>query len=328
MIVSCSFKTLCRICVAIMSVSCGCCLRGSDTEDRLAIFQLEVEDVSISFSVNVFCKYLLEPNDSIKPPAVVEKIQRIVVGGKDYRRMDGQHMISQGEQMLHPFRETMLVTPVECFYWNHTPHRNAETHILRERVKAGINPIHSSTVLKHPYLLSICQQNSANMENFGNSILTTKFKVLEEKEQGDGRLRSLIVFSNNRAAIELIFSKDPDWAPEIVSFFLRGDQALPDDRPLEVDDLKTWNHYATTTTKWKELESYDRTVPLKVTIAAKDERGAHLLEYAFSDWKFDKDVDKSLLDEDQFTKEKILSAIDFGLLQSSFDQSRESKDKR
>jgi hypothetical protein len=304
-----------------LNVFCGRFLHASDTEDRLAFLQLEVDDANEGFSANVFCKCLLDPGDPIKQPAVIEKIQRIVAGGKDRRRLDGQYTISRGERFLFPFRETMLVTPVECYYWVHTPDQNAKTEIVRETVKAGINPIHTSTVLKHPYLLSICQQNSANMETFGDSILTTKFKVLEEQELSDGRLRSLIVFTNNLAAIEITFSKDPNWAPEIVHFFLRGDKALPADRPLEVGDVKAWNRYATTTTKWKELKEYDRTVPQSVTIAAEDEQGAHLLEFVFSDWKFDKDINKSLLDEDQFTKEKILSAIDFDSLRSSFDQS-------
>ena len=92
-------------------------------------------------------------------------------------------------------------------------------------------------------------------------------------------------------------------------------------KPVTKEMLKDYHTYATNRTEWKEMEK-NQWVPWVTRISSKMANGHVEYEIRFRDWKFKDDVDESLLEEENFTPEKIAASIDFKEIRDMFDSAK------
>ena len=85
--------------------------------------------------------------------------------------------------------------------------------------------------------------------------------------------------------------------------------------------LKEYRTYATNRTQWEDA-GIDHRVPKRTIISSNSAGVKDEMEIRFMDWKFGEDVDEELLDDANFTPEKIRTTIDFDKLRQRFDDLR------
>jgi hypothetical protein len=154
-----------------------------------------------------------------------------------------------------------------------------------------------------------------------SSLTAHDYTSLEEEELADGRKR-YIACNSAGGAYKLTFAKEPDWALEEVEFFKRTveeQKANPfPPKSITRSDFDKYEWFARTHTQWKQV-AQNRFVPWQTNLYQKGFRAEDQYEFRFRDWKFGKDVDLSLLEEESFQEGKIDASIDFFKIKEFFD---------
>jgi len=318
---------------------------AQDIQERFAHFQLQKAQISEGMSVliekvNVTDQMELVPEVELGAPPKYRRelsskrtLQRVVFGANGQRRrMDAiaYSLFGGGADLAKLEHEAQLVHENEGWYCaqrGSLPKKKFE----RFQVKAGIVPMTTDTRWKHPFDIAMSQ--AGGMRGDEESMLSQQsYTILEEETLKDGRTK-LGVFNNLGAVYQMTFNKEEGWFTEEIAFLLKektreeeiaevqsGKKKLYT-KELISDTLKDYRLYATNRTEWKEVEP-NHWVPWVTRISSDIKDRKVEFEIRFRDWKFENDIDKSLLDEESFTPEKILASIDFKAVRDLFDSTK------
>ncbi|XZE22374.1 hypothetical protein SH449x_002298 [Pirellulaceae bacterium SH449] len=306
---------------------------GQDINDRLAEYQLEKEwsDEGMSVLMDRVELIVLEPRATsldeeegrtpTKRLITRRVLQRLIIGDKGRKkRIDTtEYNLLDASEVFGDHKEAQLLHENVGWY-NFRMSGHPKKGIIRLQLKGGIPAIQTSTQWKHPFVVSAYIASSI-LDSGDKSITRLEYKVLEEETLHDGRTR-ILAFINTGAVHRIVFAKEPTWLVEEIEFYGRNAEwkkanpAPP--TTVTKQDLDKYELYARTQTKWKDL-GQDRFVPWQANLYQKGISAEYQYEFRFRDWKFRDDVDRSLLEEESFTEEKIDASIDFFKIRQLFD---------
>lgn len=313
-----------------------------DVNDRFAHFQLQQAVLSESFSVLIekisLDVDIVDVPRADTPGGKSEKqkrlvsnriLQRVVFGKKgQWKRLDGLFYSVFGSQDLGlAMRESQLIHENEGWYFRHSKNDRPNQSLRRFQIRAGITGELTETRWKHPF--STATTNGGGMlDDKENGWASMNFTVLEEELQKDGRTK--FTTTNQGGGVHrFTFNKDEDWFVEEIEFLTRNQSQEEliaismgaKSKPATKETLKDYTVYATNRSEWKEIEK-NRWVPWVSRIHSKE--GDYHVEHEirFRDWKFMGDVNQSLLDEENFTLEKIPASVDFKAIRDLFDTTK------
>ncbi len=296
---------------------------AQDLEDRFSTFLLEQADVSKCFSVFIERISISESKDKEGKDDVgtVRILQRFVMGNNGaWQRIDGINFnLMSPSDLSEKSREAQLVHKNEGWYYSFYP-RSPKDKILRFEVKSGIVGFRAtSTRRKHPFNIATTQYGGVLAEE-DTSIARLSPKLVEEEELRDGRTRMTMFLAMGDVYV-VTFNKEHPWCIEEIDFQRKINEVSQENPPpllsLTKDNLKDYRTYATNRTQWADVGS-ERRVPLRTIISSNNRARKVEMEVRFLDWKFGDDVDEDLLDNLNFTPEKIQKTIDFDKLREGF----------
>jgi hypothetical protein len=303
---------------------------AQDLEERFATFLFEQADVSKRFSVLIEKISISETKDSDGKDEVGAGriLQRFVMGNRGaWQRIDGINFNLMGPTDLSSkSRESQLVHENGGWYYSFYP-RSPTDKITRFGVKAGIVDLRPTDTRRiHPFNIATTQYGGVISEQ-NTSIVQFSPKLVNEEVLRDGRTR-MTMFLPIGDVFVVTFNKDHSWCIEEIEFQVKINEVSQQNPPpllsLTKDMLKEYRTYATNRTQWEDVGS-DQRVPKRTIISsigvARQVRKVEM-EIRFLDWKFGDDVDEELLDDDNFTPEKLQKAMDFDKLRQRFDELR------
>jgi hypothetical protein len=318
--------------VFVWSVA-SCVATAQDVSDRFAEFQLEKDWADDGFSVLIerfelkVIKLYVEADDENAEPSFKERLatnrafQRLVIGdrGRKKRIDSTEYGMLDASEVFGDHKEAQLIHENVGWY-NFRKSGFPKEGIIRFEVKGGIPAIHTRTKWKHPFVLAATVASSILDDN-QSSITRYDYTTLEKEELADGRKR-YIACNNVGGAYKLTFAKEPGWLLEEVEFFKRTEEAqranpVPP-KSITRSDFDKYEWFARTHTQWKQA-SQNRFVPWQTNLYQKGVHREAQCEFRFRDWKFGKDVDLSLLEEESFQEAKIDASIDFFKIKEFFD---------
>lgn len=293
--------------------------QDEDLEERLAYLQLERDDLDRrKFSVLIEKYRMTEvpiPNQGNR--LISERfLQRYVRDGKaNLERIDAVKLNALSvEDVNKSLTESQLIGSVKgVHYRGKYP---ADQRFITLEVKAGTTAMQTLSGRKHPFAITSTSGVGNRIDGDRDSLFTLSPKnkdVFERKQLPDGRSNFLFYVSNS-AAIALTFSKDETWCIEQLE--LLSDHSNLDN--LKKSDPTMLKVYCTCRTQWKKQGKEQMWLPVKMQIE-EDNVLKESWEIRFTEWKFGDDVDVSLLDEANFTEEKIKASIDFQQVKRIFD---------
>jgi hypothetical protein len=290
-----------------------------DLEERLAFLQLERDDLDRN-KMSVLIEKFLMQETSVSGTTRFRStriLQRFVCDGSSSReRIDAVRLDGLGDQdVKKSLTEAQLILKHNGihFYGNYPE----DKMFLNFEVRVGVSPVQTETFRKHPFAIATTSATGNRMDGDQDSMLVIspkKGSIIEQKELPGGQSYWKFYVSNS-AAIGLKFYKDEEWCIEQI-------EAFADDSNQSTtakSDPKDMKRYATTRTEWRKHPRLDQFLPYKVLMES-DDHGKESWEVRFTDWKQGDDVDVSLLDEANFTEEKIRKSIDFQKVKNAFDE--------
>ena len=312
-------------------------LVAQDLADRLAHFDFQKADVSEGFSV------LIEKISIVEDVVTVDEVagkkerqlssnrtfQRIVFGPKGLRRrMDGlEYSLFDGQQLNDVAREAELIHENEGWYFRNSRTDSPNKSLSRYQVRAGVFSSLARTRWKHPFY-SATTNAGGMLSSKEREFTNENFRTLNHEQIRDGREKFTAV-GEYESPNKFTFNKEEGWMVEEVEFLMRNETkeellanskgAKP--KTVTVESLKEYFPYALNRTEWKEVEK-NTWVPWVTRIQSKTGDFRVEFEIRFRDWKFMGDVDDSLLDEANFTTEKIPASIDFKAIRDVFDSTK------
>jgi hypothetical protein len=330
-----------RICFAFavaFLLAVNCLGQVQNLDDRLAEFEFEKSESSDVMSVLIERVSItealvkLEPEMEREPDAPeyqrelgsTRTLQRVVFGSNGKKsRLDGieYSMIGDGG-MTHGIRESLLVHENEAWYFSKF-RREPSKGILTYPVKGGVVPILTETRWKNPFEIALSEA-TALLKDGPSPVSRDSYSIAKEELLENGN-KKFTAFKTKGAVIKIVFNKDEDWMVEEIDF-LRKNMTQEEEiarKPLiKLTDemLKDYFSYSTNRTEWKEVEGH--WVPWVTRINYKSHRPHEGEDYEirFRDWKFKGDVDQTLLDESNFTMDKIAASINFNAIRDFFDK--------
>lgn len=326
--------------LAVISTLCGQSI-AQDIESRIAQYQFQKAQVSECMSVliekvSVRDGVGLVPEEVGNTPRKYERqlsstrtFQRLVFGSNGKKkRLDGlEYSLLGNKDLANVDREAQLIHENVGWYFNksrNTPKRGVE----QIQIKGGVVPMTTDTRWNHPFNMATTQAAGItdDKEVFLGQI---SLKTFEEETLKDGRTR-LTVFNGRRGVYRMTFNKDEEWFTEEIEFFHKKrsrEEEMAEARgggpryiALTKEELAKYKSYAVNRTEWKEVEK--QWVPWVTRISSEGLNENEEYEIRYRDWKFMGDVDESLLDEANFTPEKIAASIDFKAIRDMFDRSK------
>lgn len=293
--------------------------QDEDLEERLAYLQLERDDLDRrKFSVLIEKYRMTEvpiPNQGDRLNSL-RFLQRFVRDGKaNLERIDAVKLDALGtEDVNKSLTESQLIGSVKGLHYRgkYPP----DQRFITLEVKAGATPMQTLSGRKHPLAITSTSGVGNRIDGDRESMLRISPKnkdVIEHKLLSDGRAYFLFSVSNS-AAIALTFSKDETWCIEQLEGL--SDESNMDN--LKRSDPTKLKVYCTCRTQWKKQGKEQMWLPVKMQIE-EDNVLKESWEIRFTEWKFGDDVDVSLLDEVNFTEEKIKASIDFQQVKRIFD---------
>jgi hypothetical protein len=314
----------------------GSYVYAQSIEDRFAEFEFEKASLNKGFSVLVEKVSVTEEVVKIDPGVEREPgspdhqrelsskrtFQRVIFAGKK-KRLDGvQYSLLGDGDIANGWYEAMLVHEDKAWFYE-KKRGHPDSGIKPYPVKGGIVPEYTQTRWKHPFGLTISQGPMVQSDR-EPSISMLSYKTLKEETLKDGRTR-LLAFVETGGVYQMTFSKTEDWMVEEIDF-LTHDTTREEDlarKPLlhlTEDMLKSYYSYSTNRTEWKEVKG--RWLPWVTRVSYKSSIRPERSEFEirFRDWKFKDEFDASLLDESNFTPEKIEASIDFKAIRNLFDR--------
>jgi hypothetical protein len=301
--------------------------RAQDIEDRFATFLLEQADVSKRFSVLIDKISISESKDENGKAQVdtVRILQRFVMGNRGaWQRIDGINFnLLSPSDLYEKSREAQLVHESEGWYYSFYP-RSPKDEITRFQVKAGVIDFRVSyTRRKHPFNIATTQFGGVLAEK-DTSIVRLSPKLVDEEKLPDGRTRMTMFLAMGDVYI-VTFNEEHSWCIEEIEFQRKinevSQQYPPPLLSLTKEMLKEYRTYAINRTQWEDVGT-DHRVPKRTIISSTSKGSKDEMEIRFLDWKFGEDVDEDLLDNVNFTAEKIRKTIDFDQLRTRFDDLR------
>jgi hypothetical protein len=305
-------------------------------EDRLAEFEFEKANLSHGFSVLIEKVSVTDELVKIDPDVEREpgspdyqrelgsmrSLQRIIFSGKKKRLDAAQYSLLGDSNLANAWLEAQLVHENTSWYYE-KKRGHPDQGIKQCPVKSGIVSVYTQTRWKHPFDLATSQ--GPMVQDDAPSMMTSvPLKIVREETLSDGRKRFL-VFENTGLVCQITFSKTEDWMVEEVDFLWRKmtreeEMARKPLLNLTEEMLKSYYSYSTNRTEWKEVNG--RWLPWATRVSYKSTNRPERSEYEirFRDWKFKDDFDASLLDEANFTAEKIEASIDFKAIRNLFDR--------
>lgn len=300
---------------------------GQDIEDRFATFLLEQADVSKRFSVLIDKITISERKDKDEKEEIgtVRILQRFVMGNSGaWQRIDGINFQLVGPSDLsRESREAQLIHENEGWYLSFYPY-SPKDEIKRFQVKAGIVDFRPTyTRRKHPFNIATTQVGGILIER-DSSIARFSPKLVDEVKLPDGRTR-MTMFMPIGDVFIVTFNEEHTWCIEEIEFQRKINEVSQEFPPpllsLTKDMLKEYATYAINRTQWEDIGK-DHRVPKRTIISSNSLGRKEEIEIRFLDWKFGDDVDEELLDDDNFTLEKIRKTMDFDKLRQRFDELR------
>ena len=300
---------------------------AQDIEDRFATFLLEQADVSKRFSVLIDRISISESKDENGRNSIgtVRILQRFVLGNRGaWQRIDGINFnLMRPSDLSRESRESQLIHENEGWYYSFYPSKPKEK-ISRFQVKAGVLDFRpTKTRRKHPFNLATTQVGGVLIEK-DTSIVRFSPKLVDEETLPDGRTRMTMFLAMGDVYI-VTFNKEHTWCIEEIEFQRKINEVYQENPPpllsLTKEMLKEYRTYATNRTQWEDA-GIDHRVPKRTIISSNSAGVKDEMEIRFMDWKFGEDVDEELLDDANFTPEKIRTTIDFDKLRQRFDDLR------
>jgi hypothetical protein len=302
-------------------------IRGQDLEDRFATFLIEQADVSKCFSVLIERISISETKESDGTVSVgtTRNLQRFIIGNRGaWQRIDGINFnLMSPSDLTEKSREAQLVHENEGWYYSFYP-RSPKDKITRFQVKAGIVSMRpTDTRRKHPFNIATTQYGGVLVET-DTSIVRLSPKLIDEEKLPDGRTRMSMFLAMGDVYL-VTFNQEHPWCIEEIEFQKKVNEVYQENPPpllsLTKDGLKEYQTYATNRTEWEDA-GLDHRVPKRTTISHSRAQRKVEMEIRFMDWKFGDDVDEELLDDLEFTPQKIQKAMDFDELRKRFDELR------
>jgi hypothetical protein len=292
-----------------------------DVEKRFAFLQLERDDLDQKKVSVLIEKFIMEesssPDSRVAQVSSSRMFQRFVRDGNSSReRIDAVRFDGLGDQdVKKSLTEAQLIMKnkgIHC-YGNASP----EKMFLSFEVRSGFSKVQADTFRKHPFAIATTTATGNRLDGDIGSMLAAlpkKGSIIEQKDLEDGR-RFVKCYDSNFSAVGITFHKEEEWCVEQFETFI--DRA--NKSPTMKSDPKDMKRYAITRTEWRNHPEFDQFLPYKVQTES-DDHGKESWEVRFTDWKQGDDVDVSLLDEANFTEEKIRKSIDFQKVKNAFDQ--------
>ncbi|MEQ1829771.1 MAG: hypothetical protein ABL921_27660 [Pirellula sp.] len=297
---------------------------ADDSEERMLDFLIHQKRLSEGFNVSIHVKAIGQREG--QPMGTYESFQRLIIADAGKK----QRIDAQCNDLFTAFNprtdtyESQLWLPVECRYVNFL-HTRAEIKLFE--VRAGQSECRTISHRVHPFVLSTT--------NWGGTLSDTSLGlfaldnvVLREDELRDGSLISVMRSGNSKAGSEVVFGDEPKWGPTKIKMYTRRDRSLPKGRDINDADVKGWLHYCTTTTEWTQHEESKNFVPKTVRVEEIDNGRSDSKEIDFTDWKFGKEVDLTLLDPVNFQLDKIKTQCDFVAMRKKFEKFDEERDAK
>jgi hypothetical protein len=296
----------------------GLFAQDNSLEDRLAFLQLERDDlderkVSVLIEKYRVSELALPTGSRLNSERI---LQRFVRDGKsNLERIDAVKLNVLGtEDVNKSITEAQLVGVAKGIHYRGRYPK--DQRFINFEVRSGATPVQTFSGRKHPF--GVCSTNAVGNRRDGDkeSMLSIQLKnkdIIEEKMLPDGR-NYVKCYVANSAAIALTFNKEEMWCIEQVECFSddKNSTNLKKSDPL---DLKL---YSTSKILWKKQGKREQLLPVVVFIE-EDNVIKESWEIRFTEWKQGEDVDVSLLDEANFTEDKIKSSIDFQQIKNVFD---------
>lgn len=242
-----------------------------------------------------------------------------------------EYPILDDADLTNMARECQLIH--ENVGWYFSPSQNKL--VQQFQVKGGVVPMSTETKWNHPFELVKCLSGGLHVDH-KKFITSYSPNTLDEETLKDGRER-LTVFTDTGAVLRLTFNKEEGWLVEEVEFMkpiigmsreeeIAAARALATGGPrkhitVTKELLKEYKTVAINRTEWKEVDK-NYWVPWVTRISTESRNENVENEIRFREWKFGGDVDASLLDEANFTPEKIAASIDFKAIRDVFDRAK------
>lgn len=319
---------------------------GQTIDDRFRVFEIEKSKLSEGFSVliervrleDTFVDEEFDHDDDDATPKIIKTIhelssrrvlQRVVFGDNGKRRrLDGtEYLLAENSSLSSALVEAQLIDESKVLYFLHEPRRKsakAEPKVIVQQLKDDLEPMNTETKWKHPF--GIATSQAPLIESDRESPLSRlPFEVYSMETLKDGR-DCFWVYVTTGGIFRMVFNKDQSWIPEEIDFWLReltveeeiARKPLPE---LTPEILKKSHCYCKSRIEWKEVSN--RWVPWNMRVSYNHDLPRPLNEeheIRFRDWKFRQDYDASLLDEANFTPERIRQSIDFQAISDFFDK--------
>jgi hypothetical protein len=290
-----------------------------ELEKRLAFLQLERDDLDRK-KMSVLIEKFLMQESSISGTTrfrSVRILQRFVCDGSSSReRIDAVRLDGLGDQdVKKSLLEAQLIMKHKGIHF--CGNYPEDKMFLNFEVRVGVSPVQTDTFRKHPFAIATTSATGNRLDGNRATMLVIspkKGSIIEQKELPGGQSYWKF-YDSNSAAIGLKFYKDEEWCIEQI-------EAFADDSNQSTtakSDPKDMKRYATTRTEWRKHPRLDQFLPYKVLMESDDHR-QESWEVRFTDWKQGDAVDVSLLDEANFTEEKIRKSIDFQKVKNAFDE--------
>ena len=251
------------------------------------------------------------------------------------KRMDGvSYSVLGNVNISNLDRESQLIHENVGWYWlqsNSLP----KSRVVQFEVKAGVVPMTTDTKWKHPFDISTSQGGGLNLDH--RPILTMySFKTIDAETLKDGRERYSTSMDSG-GVCRITFDKNEGWCTEEIEFMrpIKGksqEEQLADAKARELgtfrkpvtvtkEMLSDYKTTAVSRTEWREIEK-NNWVPWNTRISTELQLENVEHEIRYRDWKFKAEVDMSLLDEANFTPERIAASIDFKAIRDMFDRDK------
>jgi hypothetical protein len=331
----------------LIALVCDPC-SPQDFAARFAEFELKKAEISEGFSVLVERVTLkdgikrVSQEDNTAPAKYQNEVtstrtlQRIVFGDNGRKkRMDGlEFSILDNTDIARIDREAQLIH--ENVGWYHlNSRRTPNAGVAQFQVKAGVVPMETETRWKHPFYSSLSLSGDLRFDHSSaHAMYPCKTTVEETLPDGIDRLT---VYNALGGVCRFKFGRDQEWRIEEVEFLekvhgMSREEEIAEAKNLAIgkqrkpititkEMLKDYKTFAITRTEWREVEK-DCWVPWSTRIYSEETTENVENEIRYRDWKFMGDVDDTLLDEANFTPEKIAASIDFKAIGDLFDSTK------
>ena len=291
-----------------------------DLEKRLAFLQLERDDLDRK-KMSVLIEKFIMQETSVSGTTRFKStriLQRFVCDGSSSReRIDAVRLDGLGDQDVKKslLEAQLMMKHKGIHFCGNYPQ---DKMFLNFEVRAGVSPVQTDTFRKHPFAIATTSTTGNRLDGDQASMLVIspkKGSIIEQKELTGGRHYEKFYDYSNSSAIGLAFHQDEEWCIEQMEGFVD----FTNRSPTKKSDPKDMKRYATTRTEWRKHPRLDQFLPYRVLMESND-YGQESWEVRFTDWKQGDDVDVSLLDEANFTEEKIRKSIDFQKVKNAFDE--------